>query len=95
MGGGGSSGPPKKIPPPPPPPPCSTYQLPGHLHKDADALKNYDYRGARRGCRPHLDRHIAKLREDFCKTPGNLSKNPGGGYMLRKGCRGWDRQQLL
>jgi len=77
MGGGGSKM--KKIPLPPPAPPCSTYQLPGHLRGDADALKNYDYRGARRECRPHLDRHISKLREDFCKIPGNTSKNPGPG----------------
>jgi hypothetical protein len=79
MGGGGSSGRLKKVVLPPPPPPCSTYELPGHLRGDADALKSYDYRGARRECRPHLDRHISKLREDFCKIPGNITKDPGPG----------------
>jgi len=87
MGGGGSRGV-RRVPIPPPPPRCSTYELPSHLRGDADALKSYDYRGARRECRPHLDRHIAKLREDFCKTPGNLSKNPGGGTCLERDAAG-------
>lgn len=88
MGGGGSRGRGLKRIELPRPPPCSNYELPGHLRRDADALKNYDYRGARRECRPHLDRHIAKLREDFCKTPGNLSKNPGGGTCLERDAAG-------
>ena len=92
MGGGGSRGRGlKKIELPPPPPPCRTYQLPGHLHKDEDALRNYDYRGARRECRPHLDRHIAKLREDFCKIPGNIAKNPGPGDSDKHTCLARDK----
>jgi|SRR6056300_1234860 hypothetical protein len=59
--------------------PCADWYLPSHLHEDADALKNYNYRGAPPVCHPHLDRRIAKLREDFCKKPGNISKNPGPG----------------
>jgi len=59
--------------------PCAYWYLPSHLHEDADALKNYNYGDAPPVCRPHLDRRIAILREEFCKKPGNISKNPGPG----------------